>query len=147
MQNHAPQTKFKHRSSHMLVYAVEHSVVLQKGDRITLSGQHPVITHTETELVMTQRDLTISSLAHKHIHPDSLRYPDSEPRITLEQAIADAIGIPPPDRIDITRRELAEEPSITGHPTKASSTRCPQRARRQERDASNYIGGIQSNTR
>ena len=83
MQNHAPQTKFKHRSSYMLVYAVEHSVVLQKGDRITLSGQHPVITHTETELVMTQRDLTISSFTHKHTRPGSLCTLDAEPHMTI----------------------------------------------------------------
>ena len=83
MQNHAPQTKFKHRSSHMLLYAVEHSVVLQKGDRITLSGQHPVITHTETELIMTQRDLTISSFTHNHTRPGSLCTLDAEPHMTM----------------------------------------------------------------
>ena len=80
----------------MLVYAVEHSVVLRKGDRITLSGQHPVITHTETELVMTQRDLTISSFTHKHTRPGNLCTLDAEPRIALDQAIAYDIGIPPP---------------------------------------------------
>ena len=85
----------------MLVYAVEHSVVLLKGDRITLSGQRPVITHTETELVMTQRGLTIGSLAHKHTRPKSLCPLDAEPHIALDQAIAYAIGIPPlrPNRL------------------------------------------------
>ena len=83
MQNHAPQTKFKHRSSHMLVYAVEHSVVLQKGDRITLSGQHPVITHTETELVMTPARSDNQQL-HPQAHPPrkSLHL-DAEPHMTM----------------------------------------------------------------
>ncbi len=61
------------------------------------------MTSTEMGIALTLRGLPIGSLAHKHIHPDSLRYPDSEPRVTLEQAIADTIGIPPPDRIYIAR--------------------------------------------
>lgn len=54
-----------------------------------------MMTSTEMEIALTQRSLTIGSLAHKHIHPDSLRYPDSELCIALDLAIADAIGIPP----------------------------------------------------
>lgn len=77
-----------------------------------------MMTSTEMEIALTQRGLTIGSLAHKHIHPEGLPYPDSKPRIALEQAIADAIGIPS-DRIDIARRELAEEPGITGRPYKS----------------------------
>ena len=55
---------------------------------------------------------------HKHTRLDRLRYPDSEPRIALDQAIADTIDIPI-DQINTARRELAEEPGITGRPHKS----------------------------
>ena len=55
---------------------------------------------------------------HKHTRLDRLRYPNSEPRIALDQAIADTIGIPI-DQINTARRELAEEPGITGRPHKS----------------------------
>ncbi len=55
---------------------------------------------------------------HKHTRLERLRYPNSEPRIALDQAIAETIGIPQ-DQIDTARRELAEEPGITGSPHKS----------------------------
>ena len=55
---------------------------------------------------------------HKHTRLDRLRYPNSEPRIALDQAIAGTTGIPI-DQIDTARRELAEEPGITGRPHKS----------------------------
>ena len=55
---------------------------------------------------------------HKHTRLDRLRYPNSEPRIALDQAVADTIDIPQ-DQIDTARRELAEEPGITGRPHKS----------------------------
>ena len=55
---------------------------------------------------------------HKHTRLDRLRYPDSEPRIALDQAVAETTGIPL-DQINTARRELAEEPGITGRPHKS----------------------------
>ena len=55
---------------------------------------------------------------HKHTRLDRLRFPNSEPRIALDQAIADTISIPI-DQINTARRELAEEPGITGRPHKS----------------------------
>ena len=55
---------------------------------------------------------------HKHTRLERLRFPNSEPRIALDQAIAETIGIPQ-DQIDTARRELAEEPGITGRPHKS----------------------------
>lgn len=55
---------------------------------------------------------------HKHTRLERLRYPNSEPRIALDLAIAETIGIPQ-NQIDTARRELAEEPGITGRPHKS----------------------------
>ena len=46
--------------------AGEQLIVLQGGDRITLTGEHPMITRPEMEIVLTQRGLTIGNFAKRY---------------------------------------------------------------------------------
>lgn len=61
-------------------------VIWQEESRITLASEYLKRTRSEMGIVSTQQGLTIGNLAHNHIHPDSLRYPDSEPSIALDQS-------------------------------------------------------------
>lgn len=84
--------------------------------KMSLDGQRkiPIPKLDETQIT----HLAAIYDTHKHTRLERLRYPNSEPRIALDQAIAETIGIPI-DQINTARRELAEEPGITGRPHKS----------------------------
>ena len=66
--------------------------------------------------------------AYKHTRLERLRFPDSEPRVALDRAVSEVLGIGG-EAIDTARRELAEEPGVTGRRHK--SVRDTEEADRQ----------------
>lgn len=69
----------------------EQLVVLQQGDRITLTGEHPMMSRDEMQIVLTQRGLTIGSFAKKYTR--LLLAADTETESTKAQKCREC-GIP-----------------------------------------------------